>query len=101
MWPASAVVRGCCQTFVAQSGTHRQLPRRTQLRPGFFCEHRLLLSYAAYLPPSAMVQPPTCPLTTETGHPRPHRGAPTTPTNFPHHPRSRPDPITVTTQTPF
>src|SRR5208283_567108 len=38
-----AVVRGCCQRFVAQTGTDRRLLRPTQLRPASFYEHRLPL----------------------------------------------------------
>src|SRR6516225_2006617 len=43
MQPASAVVRGCYQTIVAQSGTHCRFPRRTQRQPGSFYEHRFPL----------------------------------------------------------
>jgi len=40
MPPAIAVVRGCCQTSAAQTGTRRQLPRQTQPLPASFYEHR-------------------------------------------------------------
>src|SRR6266446_3292971 len=97
MWPASAVVRGCCQTFVAQSGTHRQLPRRTELRPGFFCEHRFLLSYAAYLPPGGSGERAAITLTRVTGYRRSHRGETTTPNYSLKQARSGSDMLTVST----
>src|ERR1700722_6139671 len=40
MQRAIAVVRGCCQTSAAQTGTRRQLPRQTQPLPASFYEHR-------------------------------------------------------------
>src|SRR6516162_368647 len=48
MSPAIVVVQGCCQTIVAQSGTHSQFPRRTQRQPGSFYEHRFPLSCRTY-----------------------------------------------------
>src|SRR5262249_36105475 len=38
--PATAVVRDCCQTIIAQSGTHHRLPRRTPRQPVSFYGHR-------------------------------------------------------------
>src|SRR5260221_8856986 len=51
MRPATAVVRDCCQTSAAQTGTHRRLPRQTQLRPASSYEHRFPLSCRTSLPP--------------------------------------------------
>src|SRR6266481_1008151 len=51
MQRAIAIVRGCCQTSAARTGTHRQLPRQTQLRPAPFYEHQFPLSYKACVPP--------------------------------------------------
>src|SRR5438132_873311 len=51
MRPAFAVVRGCCQTSAAQTGTRHQLPRQTQLLPASFYEHRFPLFCRTSLPP--------------------------------------------------
>src|ERR1700688_4276006 len=51
MQRAIAVVRGCCQTSAAQTGTRRQLPRQTQPLPASFYEHRFPLFCRTSLPP--------------------------------------------------
>src|SRR6266404_3900807 len=51
MRPAFAVVRGCCQTSAAQTGTRHQLPRQTQLLPASFYEHRFPPFCKTSLPP--------------------------------------------------
>src|SRR5208283_382102 len=43
MPPASAVVRGCCQTYAAQTDAHRRLQRQTQPLPASSYEHRFPL----------------------------------------------------------
>src|ERR1700730_13924079 len=51
MQRAIAVVRGCCQTSAAQTGTRRQLPHQTQPLPASFYEHRFPLFCRTSLPP--------------------------------------------------
>src|SRR5215470_3348012 len=51
MQPAIAVVRDCCQTYAAQTGTRRQLPRQTQPLPASFYEHRFPLFCRTSFPP--------------------------------------------------
>src|SRR5437773_8119346 len=48
---AIAVVRDCCQTSAAQTGTRFRFRRWIRLRLASSCEHRFPLSYKACVPP--------------------------------------------------
>src|ERR1700675_3706821 len=70
MQPTSAVVRGCCQTSVAQTGTHHRFRRRTQLQLASFYAHQFPLSYKASFPPGGSGERAAVTLTRVAGYRR-------------------------------
>src|SRR6516225_5241450 len=97
MSPAIAVVQGCCQTIVAQSGTHSQFPRRTQRQPGSFYEHRFPLSCRTYFLLVGSGERAAVTLTRVAGYRRSPRGKTTTPNYSLKHARSGSDKETAST----
>src|SRR5215471_18341247 len=98
MPPTSAVVRGCCQTSVAQTDTPGRFQRQRQLRPGSSCGHRFPL----FCKPSTFLlagsgERAAVTLTRVAGYRRSPQGKTTTPNYSLKHARSGSDTSTAST----